>query len=268
MTVAVGSGVAVRHFGAINWIGVYTLCRKEVIRFLKVSGQTIFSPALTALLFLAIFSVALDRSLTGVEVSYLEFLAPGLILMSVMQNAFANSSSTLIIAKVQGTVADVLMPPLSPGELSFCYAVSGMVRGLCVGVVVATAMYIFVPFSVHSAVALAYFTVVSALVLSLIGVVVGIWGIKFDNIAFVTNFVIMPLSMLSGTFYSVEQLPPLWRVVSHYNPFFYMIDGVRYGFTGHHDGLLWIGYALLGVLTVVLWAVIYRLFATGFRLKT
>jgi ABC-2 type transport system permease protein len=265
---SVQAGAArVRQFGAVNWVGVYTLCRKEVHRFMKIPGQTIGAPAVTALLFLAIFSVALGRAPPGVAVGYLEFLAPGLIMMSAMQNAFANTSSTLIISKVQGTIVDVLMPPLSPGELAFCYAVSGAIRGLVVGVVVAIAMYAVVPFTLHSVVAVVFFSLATALVLSLIGMIVGIWGIKFDNIASVTNFVIIPLSMLSGTFYSVEQLPGVWRTVSRFNPFFYMIDGARYGFTGHHDGALWIGYVGLSALTAALAAVAYAMLKRGYRLK-
>lgn len=265
---SVQAGAAqVRQFGVVNWVGVYTLCRKEVHRFMKIPGQTILAPAVTALLFLAIFSVALDRSLPGVTVGYLEFLAPGLIMMSAMQNAFANTSSTLIISKVQGTIVDVLMPPLSPGELAFCFAVSGAIRGLVVGIVVAFAMYAVVPFTLHSAIAVAFFSLATALVLSLIGLIVGVWGVKFDNIASITNFVIIPLSMLSGTFYAVEQLPGVWRTVSHFNPFFYMIDGARYGFTGHHDGALWIGYVGLSALTAALAAVAYAMLKRGYRLK-
>ena len=261
------SAAQVRQFGAVNWVGVYTLCRKEVHRFMKIPGQTILAPAVTALLFLAIFSVALGRALPGVAVGYLEFLAPGLIMMSAMQNAFSNTSSTLIISKVQGTIVDVLMPPLSPGELTFCFAVSGAIRGLVVGFVVAIAMYAVVPFTLHSVIAVVFFSLATALVLSLIGLIVGIWGVKFDNIASITNFVIIPLSMLSGTFYAVEQLPGAWRIVSYFNPFFYMIDGARYGFTGHHDGVLWIGYVGLSVLTAALAAVAYAMLKRGYRLK-
>ena len=222
----------------------------------------------TSLLFLAVFSLALGRAAETVYgTPYLVFLAPGLIVMAVMQNSFANTSSSMIVSKISGTVVDVLMPPLSPGELTFAFAVSGATRGLMVAVSVFVGMAIFVPLEFYDIGAVIFFTLAAALVMSLIGLIVGIWAEKFDNIAFITNFVIMPLSFLPGTFYSIDRLPGLWRTILHVNPFFYMIDGLRYGFTGHAESSLWVG--ILGLITLisVLWTTSYVLLLRGYKLK-
>jgi ABC-2 type transport system permease protein len=222
----------VRHIGRVNWEGLKTLYLKEVRRFAKVATQTVLAPLVTTLLFLAIFVLALGRSVDKMGgVTFMEFLAPGLIMMTMVQNAFANTSSSILIAKVQGNIVDVLMPPLSPGELTAGFALGGMTRGLLVGMLGA------------------------------------IWAEKFDHLAAVTNFVITPLAFLSGTFYSVERLPGYWAVLAHLNPFFYMIDGFRYGFIGHADGSLAAGIAVMALANAALWALVHRLFATGYRLK-
>ncbi|MFQ5773995.1 MAG: ABC transporter permease [Kiloniellaceae bacterium] len=263
-----GRPPAPRVIGAVNWRGLWTLYMKEVRRFLNVFTQTLLAPMVTALLFLAIFALALGgagRQVAGVD--YIRFLAPGLIMVAMMQNAFANTSSSILIAKVQGNIVDVLMPPLSAGELTLGIAGGGVTRGLMVGVAAGAAMAVFVPMRVHDPVSLAYHAVNAALMLSLLGMIGGIWAEKFDHIAAVTNFVIMPLSFLSGTFYSIERLPAEWQFVAHFNPFFYMIDGFRYGFIGRADGSLGVGYALVLVVNVALWALTHRMFATGYRLK-
>jgi len=269
MAVNAGTLRPVRQFGAINWLGVYTLYAKEVHRYLKIVGQTVFAPVVTSLLFLAVFSLALGR---GAEVvsgtPYLVFLAPGLIVMAVMQNSFANTSSSIIVAKIQGTVVDVLMPPLSPGELTFAFAMSSATRGLMVAISVFLGMIIFVPLKFYDFGAVVFFTVAAAMLMSLVGLIVGIWADKFDNIAFITNFVIMPLSFLSGTFYSIDRLPEIWQKVLHGNPFFYLIDGLRYGFIGHAESSLWVGVIGLTALNASLWATSYVLFLRGYKLKT
>ncbi|MDA0260851.1 MAG: ABC transporter permease [Proteobacteria bacterium] len=268
MTVTASNFRTVRRYGAINWLGVYTLYAKEVHRYLKIAGQTVFAPLVTSLLFLAVFSLALGRGAETIYgTPYLVFLAPGLIVMAVMQNAFANTSSSMIVSKIQGTIVDVLMPPLSAGELTFAFVVSGATRGAMVAVSVLVGMSLFVPIRYHDIGAIIFFTLASSLVMSLIGLIVGIWAEKFDNIAFITNFVIMPLSFLSGTFYSIDRLPDIWRTVLHANPFFYMIDGVRYGFTGHAESSLWAGTIGLSALIAVLWAVSYWMFLRGYKLK-
>jgi ABC-2 type transport system permease protein len=262
---------AVRAIGVINWVGFWTLYAREVRRFFKVATQTIAAPVVTTLLFLAVFVLALggaggaSRSVGGV--SFAEFLTPGLIMMSIMQNAFANTSSSLVISKIQGNIVDVLMPPLSGGELTLAYALGGVTRGIVVGAAVSLAIWCFVPLRIADLAAVAFNAVAASLLLSLLGVLAGIWAEKFDHMAAVTNFIVTPLSFLSGTFYSVDRLPEGWRFVAHLNPFFYMIDGFRYGFIGHADGSLAVGMAVLIGVNAALLLLCFRLIASGYRLK-
>ncbi len=252
----------------MNWLGLYTLLMKEIKRFLKVPLQTIFAPMMTTLLFLAIFTLAFGNSdrYDG-AVSFSAFLAPGLIMMSVIQNSFANTSSSLVISKVQGNIVDVLMPPLSASELTLAYALSGLARGIVVALAVSICMWFFIDLKIHSWTAVLYFMVAAGLMLSLLGVIGGIISDKFDHIAAVTNFVIMPLSFLSGTFYSVERLSGIWYDLSHINPFFYMIDGFRYGFIGTSDSSQIQGALIVGLLDIVLFVVVWMLFKRGYKLK-
>jgi ABC-2 type transport system permease protein len=257
-----------RQIGAVNWRGVITLYRKEVQRFLKVGTQTVLAPMVTGLLFLAIFTLALGGAVREINgVPFLHFLAPGLIMMTIVQNAFTNTSSSILVSKVQGNIVDVLMPPLSAGELTFGFAMGGATRGLMVGVAVSLGFLPFVPLRVHDPLAIVYFAVTASVMLSLIGVLAGIWADKFDHMAAVTNFVITPLAFLSGTFYSVERLPGIWHMVSQLNPFFYMIDGFRYGFIGRADGSLMVGVLVLLAVDIALWWLCYTLFARGYKLK-
>ncbi len=259
---------SIRPMGAVNWVGLATLYGKEVRRFLKVGFQTVVAPTIASLLFLAIFALALGRAVNELGgVSFLQFLAPGLIMMSMVQNAFANTSSSLMISKVQGNVVDILMPPLSPSELLVGIAMGGVTRGLLVGLVLAVAMLPFVHLEVHHVGFVLFHAVAASLLLSLIGVITAIWAEKFDQMAAVSNFVITPLAFLSGTFYSIHRLPEALFVASQFNPFFYMIDGFRYGFIGHADGSLGIGLAVMVGCNAVLWFVCHRIFASGYRLK-
>ncbi|MBM3550109.1 MAG: multidrug ABC transporter permease [Alphaproteobacteria bacterium] len=257
-----------RPLGPINWIGLWTLYQKEVWRFLKVGMQTVAAPVVTTLLFLAVFVLAMGHSGTMIgDVPFMEFLAPGLVMMAITQNAFANTSSSLIIGKVQGNIVDVLMPPLGPGELVVAWAAGGVTRGLFVGIAAAIGMWVVVPFAMpHPGFAI-FFAISGSLMLALLGVLGGLWAEKFDHLSAMTNFVITPLAFLSGTFYSVERLPEAWRFVAHLNPFFYMIDGFRYGFIGHADGNLAVGVAVLTVINVSLWLVVDGLVRRGYRLK-
>ena len=257
-----------RLMGAVNWRGLWTLYLKEVWRFLNVFTQTLMAPVITSLLFLAIFALALGgagRQIDGIP--YIEFLAPGLIMMTMMQNSFANTSSSILIAKVQGNIVDILMPPLSAGELTLGIAGGGVTRGLMVGLAAGLAMWIFVPLRLHDPAVLVFHAVNAALMLSLLGMIGGIWSEKFDHIAAVTNFVITPLSFLSGTFYSIQRLPETWQFVAHFNPFFYMIDGLRYGFIGRADSAIALGLVVVPAVNAFLWLVAHRMFATGYRLK-
>lgn len=254
--------------GDINLLGVWTLYVKEVRRFLKVFTQTVVAPVVTTLVFLAIFALALGRTGRTIgELPFLEFLAPGLIMMAVAQNAFANTSSSIMIAKIQGNIVDYLMPPLSPGELLFGLVAGGVTRGIVVAVAVGAAMALFVPvWPDHLALAL-WMLIAASAMLSLFGVLAALWAEKFDHMASVTNFVVTPLSFLSGTFYSVADLPEPFHLLALVNPFFYMIDGFRYALTGHADGAIWIGVPLLALAVAGLWWVALYLLRTGYKLK-
>jgi ABC-2 type transport system permease protein len=258
-----------RRIGAVNWLGFWTLYSREVRRFVKVHTQTILAPVVTTLLFLAVFMLALgggERSVGGVP--FAEFLVPGLVMMAMAQNAFANTSSSIVISKVQGNIVDVLMPPISAAELTLAYALGGVTRGVVVGCVVALAMWVVVPLKILHPGFVVFHAVSASLLLSQLGLAGGIWSEKFDHIAAVTNFVVTPLSFLSGTFYSVERLPEAWHFVAHLNPFFYMIDGFRYGFIGHADGSLVAGVLTLLGANAALFALCYAMVARGYKLKT
>jgi ABC-2 type transport system permease protein len=254
-----------RHSRTLGW---WTLYSREVLRFAKVYNQTVLAPVVITLLYLAIFALALGHVKDTVDgVSYLTFLAPGLIIMAITQNAFANTSSSLMIAKIQGTVVDLLMAPLSAGELTSAMALGGVTRGVVVGAAVAIAMLPFVPLAVHSGWMLAYFAVSAALMLALLGIAGGIWAEKFDHIAAVTNFIVTPLSFLSGTFYSVNRLPDWVRLLAHLNPFFYMIDGFRFACTGQSDTDPHLGVFVLALTNAFLLWLCWRMFARGYKLK-
>lgn len=254
----------------VNWLGMATLYRREMWRFLKVWNQTVAAPVVTTLIWLAILTLALGgKRGGGVEhIAFNEFIAPGLIMMSVMQNAFANTSSSLMLAKVQGVIVDILMPPLTAGEITAAYVGGGVTRGVMVGVTVGIAISLFVPVGLaHPLLAVAYLLLASVM-LALLGLLGGLWAQGFDQMSAVTNYVITPLSFLSGTFYSVNALPGMWHVICYYNPFFYVIDGFRYSLTGYHDGSIAVGLAVLCVLNVVLWLAARHVIRTGWRLKT
>jgi ABC-2 type transport system permease protein len=257
-----------RRYGAVNWLGLATLTAREIRRFLKVYTQTVAAPVVTTLLLLSVFALALGgttREMGGRP--FAEFLAPGLIIMAMVQNAFANTSSSLVIAKVQGNIVDSLMPPLSAAELTIGFAAGGVARGLVVGVVVALCLSPFVALGAHAPLLIVLHGVMASLLLSLIGVVGGIWSDKFDHIAAVTNFVVTPLAFLSGTFYTVDRLPEPWHLIALLNPFFYMIDGFRYGFIGHHDSNLALGVAMMLAANGALLWLCHRMFKTGYKLR-
>ncbi|MGH6899404.1 MAG: ABC transporter permease [Geminicoccaceae bacterium] len=252
----------------LNLIGLWTLYLKEVRRFLKVPGQTLLAPVVTTLMFLLIFTLALGRSGRTIEgLPFLQFLAPGLIMMAVIQNAFANTSSSILIGKIQGNIVDILMPPLRPAELMFGLVAGGVTRGLVVAVVVTLAMLPLVPLGIEHPLLVLFYAASGSLMLALLGLLGGLWAEKFDQMATVTNFVITPLSFLSGTFYSIAQLPGPFLIAAHLNPFFYLIDGLRFGFTGHADGSIAIGAIAVSAVNVGLWALAHALIARGYRLK-
>ena len=255
---------------SVNWQGLQTLYLKEVRRFFKVQLQTVWAPAITTLMFLVIFALALGSARPAVlGVPYPDFLGPGLIVMGMIQNSFANSSSSILVAKVQGSIIDVLMPPLSAGELVAAYVAGALTRawlvGFAVWLVMAIAPGVNVPIA-HPLLVL-YFGTMGAVMLALLGILTGVWADKFDHAAAVTNFVIQPLTLLSGTFYAIDRVSPTMATISHANPFFYIIDGFRSGFIGVSDGLLGQGAIVLLVLNILLWWVCHRVLASGWRLK-
>ncbi len=258
-----------RSIGVVNWRGLWTLYVREITRFSKVGTQTLSAPVVTTLLFFTIFSVALggDARTVG-DLPFALFLAPGLIMMSILQNSFANTSSSILISKVQGNIVDVLMPPLSPAELTVAFVAGGVTRGILVGLATGIALWVFVGLRIHDPVALLFFGVAASTMLSLLGLIGGIWAAKFDHIAAMTNFVVVPLSFLSGTFYSIGRLPEAWQIVAHLNPFFYTIDGFRYAFIGRLDSELWLSVTVMIAINAALFALVYRLFATGYKLKS
>ncbi|QMW23541.1 ABC transporter permease [Sandaracinobacteroides saxicola] len=254
----------------INWVGLQTLYLKEVRRFFKVQLQTVWAPAITTLLFLAIFTLALGgvkQEVLGVP--YASFLAPGLIIMGMVQNAFANSSSSLLIAKIQGSIVDVLMPPLSAGELLASFVAGAVTRAWLVGLAVYAAMILWpgVSVSIADPLRVLLFGTLGAILLSLLGVLTGIWADKFDHAAAVTNFVVQPLTLLSGTFYAIDRLHGVVQGISLSNPFFYLIDGFRSGFIGVAEANVWVGLAYVGGLNVVLWGLCYVLLRRGWKLR-
>lgn len=247
-----------------------TLYVKEVRRFFKVQLQTIWAPAITTLLFLVIFTVALGRAgRTIMGVDFADFLGPGLIVMAMIQNAFANSSFSLLVGKIQGTIVDYLMPPLSVGELITAIIAAAVTRAFLVGLAVWVAMLIWpgltlVPVRPW---AVLWFGLMGSIMLGFLGLLTSIWAEKFDHSAAVTNFVVTPLSLLSGTFYSIDTLAPSFQAISHANPFFYVISGFRYGFLGVADSPIAIGAVLLLIINLILAATCYALLRSGWKLK-
>ena len=258
----------VKSFKGFNWIGFYTLYSKEVRRFLNVFAQTVLAPAITTLLFYIIFTISVDRSYLSTEsFTFSQFLAPGLVCMSIMQNAFANTSSSILISKVQGNIVDVLMPPLSEYELTFSYSLGGVTRGLLVGLSVSIVIYLIVPIQITNLFIIIYFALFSSLLLSLLGILCGIWAKKFDHMASITNFIILPLTFLSGTFYSIERLPEDWRFFAYLNPFFYIIDGFRYGFVGVSDSNISLGIFILAMANLIFLILTVYIFKKGYGLR-
>jgi ABC-2 type transport system permease protein len=248
--------------------GVVTLWRKEVLRFWKVAFQTVAAPVLTALLYLLIFGHVLeDHVQVFPGVGYTSFLIPGLVMMSVLQNAFANSSSSLIQSKITGNLVFLLVTPLSPAAWFLAYVGAAMVRGLAVGSGVLLVTVWFAPPGVAEPGWIIVFALLGAAILGALGLIAGLWAEKFDQLAAFQNFIIMPMTFLSGVFYSVHSLPAFWQSVSHLNPFFYMIDGFRRGFFGASDVSPWLSLGVVAASFAVVAAVALRLLASGYKIR-
>lgn len=252
----------------MKYRGFYTLFYKEILRFYKVILQTVVAPVVTTLLYLLVFSHALSAHVEVFEgLSYTAFLIPGLVMMTIIQNAFANSSSSLIQSKVTGNIVFILLAPLSYLEFYLAFMLAAVVRGLVVGLGVYLVAVLFVPLPVHSLVVVLVFAIAGSAILGTLGVIAGIWAEKFDQLAGFQNFIIMPLSFLSGVFYSIHSLPDFWQRLSRFNPFFYMIDGFRYGFFGVSDVSPLISLAMVSVAFLGFAALTLVLLRRGYRLR-
>ena len=252
-----------------NYISVLSLIKKEVYRFFKVGIQTIIGPAISSLLFLAVFSLALGRSIDSINgVGLAEFIAPGLIMMTMLQNSFANSASSIGQAKFQGNIIDVLMAPLSDLELTLGYILGSVTRGLICGLVTALGIVLFVNIQIHSYLNLIFYSFMGCLMMGSLGTMVGIWADKWDQQQGITNFIVLPLTFLSGTFYSISRLPEFWQNFAKFNPFFYNIDGFRYAFIGKSDSSLAVGSITLIIINSLLVIFCYLMFRSGYKLKS
>ncbi|MEM7643503.1 MAG: ABC transporter permease [Pseudomonadota bacterium] len=259
----------VRRFGRVNWLGMQTLIEREVRRFLAVWTQTLLAPLVTAGLFLAIFTLAIGPGRGDVMgVSFVHFLAPGILMMTVIQNSFANVSSSIVISKVQGNIVDTLMPPLSAGELIIGYLAGGILRGMLVAVAIALVLFPFIGLGVRQPIVALIWVAMGGAFLGALAIVAGVFANKFDQIAAITNFIVTPLSFLSGTFYSLEALPPWMQALSHANPVFYLIDGLRSAVLGVSDSSPWLGFVVVAFSTSAVVAVAWWMFRTGYRLKS
>ncbi len=251
----------------INWLGLWTLYTKEVKRFWRVGPQTLLAPVVSNLLYLTVFVLAFSENRAGGADGFIAFLIPGLIMLGILNNSSANSSSSLMTGKMMGSIIDVLMPPLSHIELALGYLSGAATRGILVAIFTAFVLSIFgLTWPVHWW-AVLYFGVSAAIMMGMVGMLSGIWAEKFDQLAVVNQFIILPLSFLSGTFYSINVLPEIWQTIIQWNPMFYLIDGFRYGFMGVADGNIQIGIFLTAVINITLFLVCLRVLKSGWRLK-
>jgi ABC-2 type transport system permease protein len=258
-----------KKFGYINWIGFFSLYQKEILRFLNVVIQTIISPLVTSLLFLMVLSLAIGNAREGaLGVSFITFLAPGLIAMQIIQQAFSHTSSSIMIGKIQGNIVDVLYAPLSPGEVTLAIILAAVTRSIIIAAVSIVVFSFIIEMKFFSFYYIFVYTFLGSFILGAIGFIVGLWAEKFDNMASATNFIIVPLSFLSGTFYSIKRLPEILQKISEWNPFFYIIVGFRYGFLGASDGSLKFGFFYLLILSYLTWFVAYILYKKGYKIKS
>jgi ABC-2 type transport system permease protein len=261
--------IGTRRFGLINWVGAWTLYQKEVLRFLLVWAQTLFSPLISSFLFLLVLSLAIGNERGDVlGVPFISFLAPGLISMQVIQQSFSHSSSSFMISKIQGNIVDLLYAPLSAAEVTIAISLASVTRAVIIAIISIITFMLLIEIQITNYLTLIAFTFLSSFILGNVGIIAGLWSEKFDNMATVTNFVIIPLSFLSGTFYSIERLPGLLKTISEFNPFFYMIDGFRYSFIGQSDGSITVGLVYLTILSLVSWFITYLLYKNGYKIKS
>ena len=252
----------------MNLIGMWTLFKRETHRFLKVNMQTIAAPALTAILYLIVFRYAMgDRQVPGLDVDYFSFLIPGLAMMSMLQNAFANTSSSIIIGKVMNVHIYLLMAPMSALEMILAFLAGAVLRAVVVATVFLTVLLPFVDLQIHHFGLILVYGICGSVIMGGLGLIGGMWSNNFDQMSMVNNFIIMPLTFLSGVFYSIKQLPEFWQSLSHYNPFFYLIDGFRHGFLGVGDSDPWLSIGIVSGFAVFIVLLCWRLWHIGWRLK-
>ena len=258
-----------KKFGYVNWIGFWTLYKKEVLRFLIVGVQTVISPLVTSLLFLLVLSLAIGNDRGEVlGFPFISFLAPGLIAMQVIQQGFSHSSSSIMIGKIQGNIVDILYAPMTAAEITLAINLAACTRSVMIAFVSIVVFTFIVELEFYNFFYIFIFTFLGAFILSSIGIIIGLWAEKFDHMASATNFIIIPLSFLSGTFYSIDRLPDVLHSVSKMNPFFYIIDGFRYGFLGASDGSIQFGLFYLFILSSITWFAAYILFKKGYKIKS
>ena len=261
--------ITVKIFGFINWIGFKSLWLKECNRFMVVWQQTLLSPLVSSLLFLSVLSLALGNDKGDVlGHSFMSFLAPGLIAMSILTQSFSHSVSSLMIGKIQGNIVDMLYAPLSSLEVSMAIILAALTRSFLIAIISIGVFSLIVKMPMNNILFIFIFGFLNAFILGSLGFITGLWAEKFDHTATITNFVITPLSFLSGVFYSIDKLPNFFQTISHINPFFYMIDGFRYGFLGKSDGSISVGLIYLIILSIVMWYVAFSLYKKGYKIKS
>ena len=261
--------IGVRRFGLVNWIGFYSLYVKEVSRFLIVWAQTLLSPLVSSLLFLSVLTLALGNDRGDVlGYSFISFLAPGLIVMSIIQQSFSHSVSSLMIGKIQGNIIDTLQAPLSAIEVTLAIIFAAVTRGLVILIISILVFSLIVEIHIYSIFYIFIGAFLGTFILGALGFITGLWAEKFDHTATITNFIITPLSFLSGVFYSIERLPDFFQSISKINPFFYIIDICRFGFLGTSDGSIGIGLVYLTILSIIVWLISYYLYKIGYKIKS
>ncbi len=260
--------IGVRRFN-INWVGAYTLYIKETLRFLSVFGQTIVGPIITSILFLLVISLAIGETRQNVlGVEFIIFLSPGLIAMQVIQQAFSHSSSSLLMGKVMGNIVDLIGAPLSASEVTLSIILASITRAVMISIISVIIFSLVIEIKINNYLIFTTYLIISSFIMGAAGFIAGLWADKFDHMATVTNFIIVPLSFLSGTFYSVERLPDFLVTISNYNPFFHMIDGFRYSFINSMDGSIKFGLTYLIILSIIMWIIAYTLYKKGYKIKS
>ena len=261
--------IGVRRFGFINWIGFKSLWLKECNRFMAVWQQTLLSPLVSSLLFLSVLSLALGNNRGDVlGYSFINFLAPGLIAMSILSQSFSHSVSSLMIGKIQGNIVDMLYAPLSALEVTMAIILAAITRSFLIAIISIIVFSLIIKIQIDNYFYVLSFAFLSSFILGSLGFITGLWAEKFDHTATVTNFIITPLSFLSGVFYSINKLPEFFQNISHINPFFYMIDGFRFGFLGQSDGSIKLGLIYLISLSFIIWFIAYYLYKKGYKIKS